>query len=206
MIWGCWPDLGIALIFSTLCLHPAKKFLSFPLFFFPVFYCEVVLRVTEASSSPQAIAKMSLNSSLVRVFSGGVIVSGLGVSAPKSDLRTNFSWIDWLQLYFPAQDSRHPLEQSVLPCPPLTRWKSDGFGVALGTTVGFLRLGGVCGCGCVEGRIGCPTSPSTFKHPAVNLSSWAYHQFLPYVLFSQLHLVSPAPSAFQSSWKHFFFF
>lgn len=53
-----------------------------------------MLRVTEASSSPQAIAKMSLNSSPVRVFSGGVVVSGLGASAPKSDLRTNFSPID----------------------------------------------------------------------------------------------------------------
>lgn len=172
-----------------------------------------MLRVTEASSSPQAVAKMSLNSSPVRVFSGGVVVSGLGASAPKSDLRTNFSPIDWLQLYFPSQDSRCHLEQSVLPSPPLTRWKSDGFslcsleiglGVALGTTVGFLRLGGVCGCGFVEGRIGCPTSPSTFKHPAVNLSSWVYHQLLSYVLFSQLHLVSPPPSAFQSSWKHIF--
>lgn len=78
-------------------------------------------------------------------------------------------------------------------CSPLllTQWKSDGFtlcsikiclGVALGTTLGFLR--GVCGCRVVEGRIGCPTSPS-FKHPAVNLSSWVHHQLPSYVsLFS----------------------
>lgn len=65
----------------------------FPLFF-SIFFCKVVLGVKEASSSPQAITKMSLNSSSLRVFSWGVVVSawcGLDVSAPKSDLRTNFT-------------------------------------------------------------------------------------------------------------------
>lgn len=90
MIWGCWPDLGIALMFSTVCLNLAKKILRFPLFF-SVFCCKVVLRVTEGSSSSQAISKMSLNSSPLRVFSWAVVVSGFDVSAPKSDLGTNFT-------------------------------------------------------------------------------------------------------------------
>lgn len=75
-------------MFSTVCLNLAKNLFHFA-FFFSVFYCSVVLRVTEASSSAQATAKMSLNSSPLRVFSQGVVMSGLGVSAPKSDFRTN---------------------------------------------------------------------------------------------------------------------
>lgn len=156
---------------------------------------------------------MSLNSSPLRVFSWrcGCVRVWCVCSNVRSQDKFHLHWLT------PVVTSCTRSQTSFRAiCPPQSKLSGSlmvslcvalkclGLDVTLGTTVGFLRLGGVCGCGFVGGRVGCPTSPSTFKHPAVNLSSWVYHQLLSYMLFSQLHLVSPAPSAFQSSWKHIF--
>lgn len=156
--------LGIALMFSTVCLNLAKKFLSFPPFFFSLFYCKVVPRVTEASSSPRLLQKCPLIL-LFWGFSPGVwLCQGL-VCLLQSQISGQIS----LELMDSSCIFLHKipdiLGSNVSSPVLLTQWKSDGFtlcslktclGVALGTTV--------CGCRFFERRIGYPTPPSAFKH------------------------------------------
>lgn len=66
-----------------------------------------------------------------------------------------------------------------------------------GHNSGISKAGwGIRGYAFIGKRVGCLISLSTCDCPAVNLSLWVCHQHPTRLPFSELHLISPAPSGF----------